>query len=91
MEDNIITITNDNKEDIQYELVTTLFDEKTNTKYIVYKDIIDDEQEDVDFYVSKVFIENDKEIIEEITDDNEWNRVYKQLDKLFKEIENKKD
>lgn len=91
MEDNIITITNDNKEDIQYELVTTLFDEKTNIKYIVYKDIIDDEQEDVDFYVSKVFIENDKEIIEEITDDNEWNRVYKQLDKLFKEIENKKD
>ena len=91
MEDNIITITNDNGEGIQYELVTTLIDDKINTKYIVYKDIIDEEQEYVDFYVSKVFVENDKKIIEEITDDNEWNRVYKQLDKLFKEIENKKD
>ncbi len=90
MDNNIIEIENDNGENIEYELVTTIINEKTNTKYIVYKDITssDSDEEDIDLYISKVVNENGKEIIEEITDDDEWNKVSKQLDDLFKELEN---
>ena len=90
MDNNIIEIENDNGENIEYELVTTIINEKTNTKYIVYKDITssDSDEEDIDLYISKVVNENGKEIIEEITDDGEWNKVSKQLDDLFKELEN---
>lgn len=83
-----ITITNSDGEDIEYELVTTIENEATNVHYIVYKDLLDDDSsEDIDLYISRVVIENDKEIIEEITDEEEWNNVAKVLDDMLKGIE----
>lgn len=87
MERETITITDSNGKDIEYELVTVIENEKTNIKYLVYKDLIDDEDsDDVDLYISRVIIENGEEIIEEIEDENEWQQVAKVLDDMFKEI-----
>ncbi len=87
MEREKITITNSNGEDIEYELVTTIENEKTNIKYLVYKDLIDDESsDDIDLYISRVIKENGEEIIEEIEDEQEWKNVAKVLDDMFKEI-----
>lgn len=87
MEREKITITNSNGEDIDYELVTVIENEKTNIKYLVYKDLIDDEDsDDIDLYISRVVIEDGKEIIEEIEDEQEWQQVSKILDDMFKEI-----
>lgn len=87
MERETITITDSNGKDIEYELVTVIENEKTNIKYLVYKDLIDDEDsDDVDLYISRVVIENGEEIIEEIEDENEWQQVAKVLDDMFKEI-----
>lgn len=87
MEREKITITNSNGEDIEYELVTVIENEKTNIKYLVYKDLIDDEDsDDIDLYISRVVIEDGKEIIEEIEDEQEWQQVSKILDDMFKEI-----
>ena len=82
-----ITITNQDGVDVEYELVTTIEDEKKGTKYIVYKDIDDDDSsEDVELYTSKIVIEDGEEIIEEIEDDKEWDKVSKILDEMFKDI-----
>lgn len=82
-----ITITNQDGKDVEYELVTTIEDEKKGTKYIVYKDIDDDDSsEDVELYTSKIVIEDGEEIIEEIEDDQEWEKVSKILDEMFKDI-----
>lgn len=82
-----ITITDSNGKDVEYELVTVIENEKTNIKYLVYKDLIDDEDsEDIELYISRVILENGKEIIEEIEDDKEWEQVSKILDDMFKEI-----
>ncbi len=87
MEREKITITNSNGEDIEYELVTTIENEKTNIKYLVYKDLIDDESsDDIDLYISRVIKENGEEIVEEIEDEQEWQEVAKVLDDMFKEI-----
>ena len=83
-----ITITNPDGKDVEYELVTTIEDEKKDTKYIVYKDLIDNEDsDDVELYISKIIIEDGEEIIEEIEDDNEWEKVSKILDEMFKDIQ----
>lgn len=82
-EREIITISNADGKDIQYELVTVI--ETNDNKYLVYKDI-NDEVEDVDLYISKVVTENGNEIIEEIEDDKEWDMVSKVLDKMLKEM-----
>lgn len=82
-----VTITNSNGEDIEYELVTIIENEKTGIKYLVYKDLMDDEvSEDIDLYISRVIVEDGKEIIEEIEDDKEWNQVTKILNEMFEEI-----
>lgn len=87
MERETITITDSNGKDIEYELVTVIENEKTNIKYLVYKDLVDDEDsDDIDLYISRVIIENGEEIIEEIEDENEWQQVAKVLDDMFKEI-----
>lgn len=83
-----ITITNADGCDVQYELVTVIVNEKTNIKYLVYKDLIDDEtKEEVELYISRVVLEDGKEIIEEIEDDKEWDQVAKILDQMLNEIE----
>jgi uncharacterized protein YrzB (UPF0473 family) len=83
-----ITVTNGDGKDIEYQLVTIIENEKTNMKYVVYKDLIDDEEsEDIDLYISKVVFEDGKEIIEDIEDEKEWNQVAKVLDDLFREQE----
>lgn len=83
-----ITITNIDGQDVEYELITTINDEKKDTKYIVYKDIIEDETtEDVELFISKIIVEDGEEIIEEIEDDKEWEKVSKILDEMFKDIE----
>lgn len=83
-----ITITNSDGEDVEYELVTTIENENTNIRYIVYKDLIDNEaSDDIDLYISRVVTENGKEIIEEIDDESEWNSVAKVLDDMLKGIE----
>lgn len=83
-----ITITNSDGKDVEYELVTIITDEKTDTKYIVYKDIIeDDTTDDVELFISKIILEDGEEIIEEIKDDNEWEKVSKILDDMFKDLE----
>ncbi len=88
MERDIITITNDKNENIEYELVTIIENEKTNIKYLVYKDIEDNEESDeVDLYISRSFVEDGKEIIEDIEDEKEWNQVAKILDGMFAELE----
>jgi len=82
-----ITITNQDGVDVEYELVTIIEDEKKDTKYIVYKDIDDDnDSDDVEIYTSKIVVEDGEEIIEEIEDDKEWEKVSKILDDLFKDI-----
>ena len=87
MERETITITDSNGKDIEYELVTVIENEKTNIKYLVYKDLVDNEDsDDIDLYISRVIIENGEEIIEEIEDENEWQQVAKVLDDMFKEI-----
>lgn len=87
MERDTITITDSNGKDIEYELVTVIENEKTNIKYLVYKDLIDDEDsDDIDLYISRVVIEDGQEIIEEIEDEKEWESVAKVLDDMFKEI-----
>lgn len=88
MERDIITITNDKNENIEYELVTIIENEKTNIKYLVYKDIDDnDDSDEVDLYISRSFIEDGEEIIEDIEDEKEWNQVTKILDEMFEELE----
>lgn len=88
MERDIITITNDKNENIEYELVTIIENEKTNIKYLVYKDIDDnDDSDEVDLYISRTFIEDGEEIIEDIEDEKEWNQVTKILDEMFEELE----
>ncbi len=83
-----ITITNSDGKDVEYELVTTIENENTNIRYIVYKDLIDDDtSDDIDLYISRVSIEDGKEIIEEIEDETEWNNVAKVLDDMLKGIE----
>lgn len=81
-----ITITDEKGNDVEYELVTTIINEKTNIKYLVYKDLIDNDEEDIDLFISRVVINNGKEIIEEIEDENEWNQVTKILDDMLKGI-----
>ena len=68
-----ITITNQDGEDVEYELVTIIEDEKKDT-------------DDVEIYTSKIVVEDGEEIIEEIEDDKEWEKVSKILDDLFKDI-----
>lgn len=83
-----ITITNNDGKDIEYELVTTIENENTNIRYIVYKDLIDDDtSDDIDLYISRIVTEDGKEIIEEIEDETEWNHVAKVLDDMLKGIE----
>lgn len=83
-----ITITNSDGSDVEYELVTTIENENTNIRYIVYKDLIDDAtSDDIDLYISRVVVEDGKEIIEEISDEDEWNSVAKVLDDMLKGIE----
>lgn len=83
-----ITITNSEGNDIEYELITIIENENTDKKYLVYKDLIDDEDsEDIDLYISRVLMEDGKEIIEEIEDEKEWNQVAKVLDDMFRELE----
>ena len=77
-----ITIQDAFGKDKEYELITTIVNEKTNTKYIVYKDL-DDNGEDIDLYISRIDIDNDKEIISEIEDETEWNHVCQVLDDMF--------
>ena len=81
-----ITITNEKGEDIDYELVTTIINEKTNIKYIVYKDLDDNGEEDIELYISRVVTENGEEVIEEIDDEEEWNHVSQVLDDMLKGI-----
>jgi len=79
-----ITITNEEGKDTLYELVTVIENENTNIKYLVYKDLIDDENsEDIELYISRSIIEDGKEIIEEIEDEDEWMHVTKVLDEMF--------
>lgn len=83
-----ITITNLDGKDVEYELVTTITDEEKDTKYIVYKDIIeDDTTDDVELFISKIMVEDGEEIIEEIEDDKEWEKVSRILDDMFKDLE----
>lgn len=87
VERETITITDSNGKDVEYELVTVIENEKTNIKYLVYKDLIEDEDsDDIDLYISRVILENGEEIIEEIEDEDEWQQVAKVLDDMFKEI-----
>ena len=81
-----ITITNENGQDVEYELVTTIINEKTNIKYIVYKELIDNDKEDIDLYISRVVTENGEEIIEDIEDEDEWNNVANILDDMLKGV-----
>lgn len=83
-----ITIANEKGENVEYELVTIIENERTGIKYLVYKDLIDNEEnEDIDLYISRVIKENGKEIIEEIEDEKEWNQVTKILNEMFEHCE----
>lgn len=83
MDKEMIEIVNTDGSKEQVELVTYLISDDKLRKYVVYtKGEVQGSEGDQVIYISKLFEDNGKAMIEEITDDNEWSDVINLLKKI---------
>ncbi len=86
-EPDIISVTDENGEEILFELLERYEDE--NGVYVAITEYRDDEEEiidgDYEVIILKVINDGDEEYLEEIEDENEFNRVSDILMKMVEE------
>ncbi len=83
MEKKMITIKNSDGTSMSVELITYLFSDDQQSKYVVYsKGEISGAENDEIIYISKIKNNGTDLVIEEISDDNEWANVQTLLKKI---------
>ena len=84
MDSEKITIVELDGTETEVEVVTYLNSKDSMNQYMVYTKGENQPNGDVIIYISKIREDEDKMVLEEIVDDNEW----KEVQKLLKEIAN---
>ncbi len=82
-EKKILTIIHTNNEKQEYEILKTFHWSKTDKNYIIYTDNTLDENGSLNIY-AKTYHTGDTTHLDEITTNEEWQNVEKQLKKLMR-------
>jgi len=83
MDKKMITIENNDGTKLEVELITYLISDDKKDNYVVYsKGEKSGEEGDEVIYISKIINDNGTLIIDEITEDEEWNNVQSLLKKI---------
>ena len=80
-----ITITNDKGQKVIADIVSIVNISSLDTEYIIYTFNKKDESGNIKDYVSKIKEENGKYILEQIEDQEEWNKVKEMILNSVKE------
>lgn len=82
-EKKILTIINEHNQKQEYEILKTFQWSKTKKNYIIYTDNTLDENGNLNIY-AKIYQQDTTTHLEDITTNEEWHTVEKQLRKLMR-------
>ena len=80
-----ITITNDKGQKVIADIVSIVNISSLDTEYIIYTFNKKDESGNIKDYVSRIKEENGKYVLEQIEDQEEWNKVKEMITNSVKE------
>ena len=76
----------ENGKEIECEIVMTFTDYSNGINYIVYTDGTLDNEENIEVYASRYFLENDSYVLNPIEYENEWNLIDNMLESINNEV-----
>lgn len=84
----IVTLTDENGEDIQFEILDVVaLEEEEDKEFLVVTEVTEDEKEDVEVVILEIKQENDEEVYDTVTDDKIAEKVFNQFVKQQEELE----
>ena len=86
MEEKFFVLTNDNGEEVRYDVLFTFDSDDTNKSYIAYTDNTYDEDGNISVYASTYEPESEEMILGEIETDKEWKVIETILNTIHKEL-----
>ncbi len=86
MEEKFFVLTNDNGEEVRYDVLFTFDSDDTNKSYIAYTDNTYDEDGNISVYASTYEPESEEMILGEIETDKEWKVIETILNTIQQEL-----
>ena len=86
MEEKFFVLTNDNGEEVRYDVLFTFDSDDTNKSYIAYTDNTYDEDGNISVYASTYEPESEEMILGEIETDKEWKVIETILNTIHQEL-----
>ena len=75
----------------EYDVILTYFNKEYNKNYVVYTDNIYNEKEELQIYISEYNPENIEEVSTSITDNEEYNKIKTEINKILLTMKNEND
>ena len=75
----------------EYDVILTYYSKEYNKTYIVYTDNIYNEKEELQIYINEYNPENIEELSTFITDNEEYNKIKMEINKILLTMKNEND
>ena len=75
----------------EYDVILTYFNKEYNKNYVVYTDNIYNEKEELQIYINEYNPENIEELSTFITDNEEYNKIKTEINKILLTMKNEND
>jgi len=75
----------------EYDVILTYYSKEYNKNYVVYTDNVYNEKEELKIYINKYNPENVEEVSTSITNNEEYNKIKTEINKILLTMKNEND